>query len=59
MNRPKKDEPRSTFYLVRTHNHVAGRYVGETDDRVVLDIGAGVRGFEWREVETVEIRETE
>lgn len=58
MNRPKRDEKRPAFYLVTSHNYVAGRYIGETDERVVLDIGTGVRGFTWSEVEPVEMRET-
>lgn len=59
MNRPAKDKPRATIYLVTTAGHAAGRYVGETATHVVLNMGETVRGFLWKDVESVEFHETD
>ena len=58
MNRPSKDAKRHSIYVVKSVNNAAGRYIGETDDLVVLQVGDTVRGFPWKEVDPVQVKET-
>ena len=54
-----KTEKRHGIYVVKSLNSAAGRYIGETDDLVVLQVGDTVRGYPWEDVVPVQVKETD
>lgn len=59
MRKPKPEEKRASLYAIDVIDTV-GTYVGETDTKIVLNLGdKTVRLYDWANVTPVQMRETD